>query len=253
MESLQEATKQETEFFKGEISKELVKKLPFSINVLGALFVAEYPWEGKSGITALVTFREILEWLVEKTSLDAILIKNRLKRTLNWLLKKGLIAALTAEEAASERIYIPKKARKAYGLSAAGEELLRFIPPYMHFGNFSDEIIVPVSFNKANQTLRLVLGRKESLSLSRMKKICIVRRFGKTTVVLRRLNPETAYKIFPELPYIGIKEFIEYLKAVDIPLTDEIMQVLEQAFGENEKVEWKEIAYAFQNHQKGGK
>ncbi len=252
MEALQKAVKQEEtdDFFKNEVSEEFFKKLPFWINILGGLLIGKCYLAGKPRTTALVTFRELLEWLAEKTALDITLIERSLRPTLNKLSKKGLIVALTVEEARNKGIPVSNDAKKVYGLSGIGEELLRFVNPYIHFFP-KEEMIVPVSFNKANKTLSLFLSRKKSFSLSAIKKICIVRRFGKTTLVFKKLDLETSYKIFPELPQVGIKEFIEYLKAVDIPLTDEIMQVLEQAFGQNEKVEWKEIAYVFQNHQKG--
>ncbi len=224
------------------LDSQAIRKLPLKLNILGAFVVL------RNSNSLVLTTGEIVTWLIENKALtteNIRVIENNSQREQRELCRLGLMFSLTQEEAKKVGVKLPKTAKRVYGITPAGEEVMRFVNPYLDF--FVDEVLVPVSFYEANKRLKVLFGRRKFFGLQKMKETCIVRQIGKLTLVLKRLAKKEATKVFTEFPYIGMDDFVRYLKRVNISLTDEMIQLLKQIFGDKEKVEWTKISYMFRH------
>ncbi len=236
----------ESNFSENLLDKDAIQKLPVQLNVLGAAFIAKNIAESSENpVLSIITSREITEWLIEKlviTTPDFRHAEKQVIQTLIRLQKRGLISVLMPKDAKEAGIkQFPKTVRKFYQITSRGIEMMRFIAPYLTL--FADEMLVPISVNKANVKLKTLLDRSNFLSLSQLKKICLIKEIGDQTVVFRKLPAKEATRIFPDFPYIGFKEFIAYFKIANIPLTDKVIELLKKIFKGKEKVLWKEISW----------
>ena len=221
-----------------ELSKKATQRLPLHLNVLGFLFIRKSESEFLGSFAySLTKSEEIAGWIRENTGIKTEKAKQTLEKVLQKLERKGLIFSLT--EKAQEIGYFLSPG-KYYAVSPSGEEVMRFVPPYMDL--FTTEMLIPTPLKEANLRLSLLLRRKNFLGPSQLKRICLIRKFGDRIVAFRKISAKEVIRIFHDFPYVKFKEFATYFDYVNIPLTGKVIACLANVFTQKEEMPWREVS-----------
>jgi len=227
---------------------EVVRALPLNINIIGTMLTLKNIFTGSQLHTYAVPSAEITQYLYERR----IVITNDIRELivlvdtiLGRLEKLDLVIKLTVKDALEAGVKdIPPRAKCLYVLSKIGENLLRYIYPYLDLYN---EALLPVSMIEASKDMRSMLGRKNLFSKKTMRKMCLTLKCGRQELVLKRVENQIAVEFFPDFPQIDLENLIAFMKVRGIELNDELLKILEEVYSNGEKVEWPDLAAAFKN------
>jgi len=216
-----------------------IDRIPLSIRIIGSLLVYKRELESD-----FVTCSELTNYLLAFSIIKCHplaaykIVDNILRR----LVKKSIVARFGPEEAAEMGFKLPVRSKYLYRLALNGEEILRYIYPYTDL--FPDEPLLMVPLKEASLDLKDLFERSKLISPKKLKEICEVKKFGSQRVVLKRVNPKEAERIFKNLPQIKAHELKQYLMEHKIRINREIIEVLSKVFKDSDSVEWYEISSA---------